>query len=189
MAYTEEWKHILDNKKNQPLVFIHTPKCAGTYINNILNDLQIINKHHTQALENEGITFTVIRNPIERFESLMNYRLGEEEPRYDWPPHLFYVYYDKSITLNEIVSKMSDSEIVGFKPYNSLIYWSKNIDIFITIDQLQEFLIFFGYFYNPNDYIKLNVSKKERGTFNDETKERIKQLYSNDFLLFTKIVN
>ena len=38
---------------------------------------------------------------------------------------------------------MSDKEILNFKPYKSLIYWGKNINIFITIDKLHKFLFFF----------------------------------------------
>ena len=66
---------LIINKSNKKLIFIHTPKCAGTYVNTILSYLGIQNKGHNQAIQNEGITFTVVRNPIERFESLLNYRL------------------------------------------------------------------------------------------------------------------
>ena len=84
---------------------------------------------------------------------------------------------------------MNDSEILGFYPYNTLIYWSKNIDIFITIDQLEKFLSFFGYNYDKNNYNKINVSNKIRGTFNDETRERLKKLYNDDILFFNKVIH
>jgi hypothetical protein len=138
------WTSILGkkNKDKDQLIFIHTPKCSGTYISEILKDLKIYNKEHRQAIQNEGINFTVIRDPIERFESLLNYRLDESCPREDWPKHLYYVYNDKSINLNDIVNMMSDKDIVSFVPYRSLTYWSTNIDIIITVDQLHEFLKF-----------------------------------------------
>jgi hypothetical protein len=182
------WKYVVDKKKTTRLIFIHTPKCAGTYAGKIIDDLNIYNKHHTLADEGEGINFTIIRDPVDRFESLLNYRLDEPTPRYDWPIHLYYVYNYSSINLNEIVSQMSDYEIVSFRPYNSLVYWSKNIDIFITIDQLQEFLNFFGYNYDKDKYSKQNVSNKLRGKFNDETRSRIKQLYNDDVLLFNSVI-
>ena len=160
MSYTELWKRICENEfnnknNNKKLIFIHTPKCGGTYASKILADLKIINKshipvhakNHIPANENEnGITFTIIREPVERFESLLNFRLSMK-PFDDWPKHLYYVYDDINITLNEIVDNMSDSEILGFTPYKSLVYWTTNVDIIITIDKLKEFLNFFGYFF------------------------------------------
>ncbi len=191
MEYTNNeiyWKHIKKVKNNAKLCFIHTPKCGGKYASQIFNDLKIRNKGHSQAEKNDGITFTIIRNPVERFESLINYRLDESKPSGDWPKHLMYVFHDKSVTLNEIVDKMSDKEILGFGPYFSLTHWGKNIDVFITIDNLHNFLSFFGYNYNTNKYSKKNVSKKERGKFNETTKNRIAKLYFRDMLLFEKTV-
>ena len=171
------WKFIVNQEQKENnkinLIFIHTPKCGGSYTSQICRDLKIINKRHNQAIQNEGINFTIIRNPVDRFESLLNYRLDENAPRGDWPRQLDYVYNDKNITLNEIVSKMSDNDIKSFTPYNSLIYWTKNVDILITIDQLPALLHFFGYNYNPKNYTKINVSNK---------------LNHDDVLLFEKVV-
>ena len=182
------WKKIKSIKNNQDLVFIHTPKCGGTYASNIFEKLNIRNKGHNLARKGNGITFTIIRNPIERFESLLNYRLNESCPREDWSKSLYYVYKDTSISLNEIVNKMTDTEIVSFTPYKSLCYWSINIDIFITIDKLEEFLSFFGYDVNLEEFEKMNVSKKLRGTFNKITKNRIYHLYLYDMMLYTKVI-
>ena len=182
------WEQIKKKKNNAKLCFIHTPKCGGTYAIQILKDLNIKNKGHNQANENDGITFTIIRDPVDRFKSLLNYRLGEYKPRYDWPNHLNYVYLYKSLSLNYIVNKMSNREILNFKPYRTLTYWSKNIDIFITINNLSKFLSFFGYDYDENKYEKKNVSKNERGNFNYLVKKRIYKLYNNDKILFEKTV-
>jgi hypothetical protein len=186
------WKSVIDNKiKNKEkhnLIFIHTPKCGGSFANSILKDLHIINKGHNQAVKNEGINCTIIRDPVERFESLLNYRLSENKARSDWPKHLQYVYNDKSISLNEIVSKMTDEEILNFKPYNNLVFWSKNIDIFITIEQLHEFLHFFGYNYDKNSYNKKNISNKIRGKLNKEMCLRISKLYNDDVVLFKNVI-
>jgi hypothetical protein len=189
MSISKFWISKAEGKVNLPLIFIHTPKCGGTYASTIFKDLKIINKGHNLAFKNEGLNFTIIRDPIERFESLLNYRLADKHPRPDWPKHLHCVYDNKEISLSEIVSKMSDDEIIGFTPYKSLVYWSKNIDIFITIDQLHDFLNTFGYAYNPNNYVKQNVSIKTRGKLNDETRKRIEKLYQNDVLLFNNVIN
>lgn len=81
---------------------------------------------------------------------------------------------------------MSDKEIIGFKPYNSLCHWSENIDIFITIDKLEKFLLFFGYKVTIKEFEKRNVSKKVRGSLNKHSKDRISKLYSRDMVLFKR---
>ena len=183
------WNKIKNLKKNKHLTFIHTPKCGGTFVRNILKKLNISIKGHKRAHpKNDGITFTVIRNPIERFESLINYRLGEKKPRKDWPKSINYVWNDNSVNLNKIVGKMTDKQILGFKPYRTLCYWSKNIDIFITIDKLEEFLSFFGYKIDIINFEKRNVSNKIRGTFNKVTKNRISKLYRQDMALFNSVI-
>jgi hypothetical protein len=189
----EHWNQIKLKKPNKQLTFIHTPKCGGTYVSLILDSLNIRKKgnicKHIQASEHDGITFTVVRDPIKRFESLLNYRLCEDKPRgHDWPTSLNYVYQDKSVSLDTIVEKMTDNEITNFSPYRSLVYWSKNVDIFITIDQLPEFLSFFGYKYNVSNFSPTNISKKERGTFNEFTINRLKLLYIDDLEFYSQVI-
>jgi hypothetical protein len=60
--------------------------------------------------------------------------------------------------LNEIVSKMTDAQILEFSPYKTLIYWTKNGDIIITIDELPRLLEYFGYKYDENLFKKTNIS-------------------------------
>jgi len=180
------WKSILEKKPNQKLMYIHTPKCGGTYVKQILKDLEIDYKDgHVLANKNEGINFTIIRDPVERFESLLNFRLSTLQNSFI--KRLQYVYKNETLSLNDIVGLMTDDEILGFKPYRSLSYWSQNVDILITIDQLPQFLQCSGYKYNPNNYDKTNVSKKLRGTFSNETRERIRKLYYPDVLLFNMV--
>jgi hypothetical protein len=185
----EVWEKIIQNKKNKKLIFVHTPKCGGSYASKILSDLDIENKGHNQAIKREGIHFTIIREPVERFQSLMNYRLSEPKPRNDWPRHLDYVYSNKNIELNIIISKMTDAEILGFSPYKTLVHWSKDVDIIITIDELHDLLSFFGYNYDENKYKPENVSKKVRGIFDAKTRERIENLYNKDMLLFNRVLS
>ena len=189
MYLTHNLQELIMNKSNKKLIFIHIPKCAGSYVASILSYLKIQNKGHTLALPNEGITFTVIRNPVERFESLLNYRLNEKEPRIDWPIQLNYVYKDKSISLNEIVSKMTDKQILGFDPYKTLTYWIKNIDIIITIDELPKLLEHFGYKYDLNLFPRANISNKKRDKFNIESYNKIKRLYNDDMILYNNVIN
>ena len=188
MYSTRAFSELKENKKE--LVFIHTPKCAGTYVSNILSHLKIKNNGHTQAIPNNNyIYFTVIRNPVERFESLLNYRLDEKNPRNDWPKHLSYVYDDKSINLNNIVSKMSDREILGFSPFKTINYWTTNVDIIITLDNLQKMLEYFGYTYDINSFKSMNVSNKIRGKINQKNNNKLTNLFNSDVNLYNKVFN
>lgn len=173
-------------KPNSNLCYIHIPKCGGTYIRSILNDLNINYKHHKRAEENDGITFSVIREPIDRFESLLNYRL---QPKASWLPRLKELKEDPTVSLNEIVRQMTDEEIKSASPFNSLYWWCQGIDILFTLDRLHAFLSHFGYTYNVADYPKMNVSVKTRGSFNTSTVERIKNLFKKDVILYDTVMN
>jgi len=183
----EWWKTVKKKKRKKKLVFIHTPKCGGTYAGEIFKDLGIKNKFHNRANKRDGITFTIIRDPVDRFESLLNYRLTARRPRSDWPINLRGVYRKKNISLNKIVKRMTNVQIRGFRPYKTLVYWSKNVDIIITIDKLPELLNFFGYKYDKNKYKRKNVSKKTRGKLDENTRARIAKLFAPDVLLYNKI--
>jgi hypothetical protein len=181
-------KELTSDKKN--LVFIHTPKCGGSYVSSILSHLKITNKGHEQAILDENyIYFTVIRDPVERFESLLNYRLDEKKPRNDWPKHLSYVYDDINIKLDEIISKMTDEEILGFSPYRTINYWIKNVDIIITLDNLPKLLEYFGYTYDINFFKPINVSNKLRGKLNQNNKDRLQNIFHDDVNIYNMVIN
>lgn len=185
------WKKIKEEKKGLKLVFIHTPKCGGSYINSILRYLRIKRNGHLQAtkeLQEKYITFTVIREPVERFESFINYRLGEITPRSDWPEYLDHVYNDKSITLNEIIKLIKKKDTEQLHPFKTLEYWTENIDIIITMKDLRPLLTYFGYRYNNRRFKKRNISKKNRGKLNEKSKEKIKEIFKNDIELYQNIV-
>lgn len=183
-----QWKIDIINyyikfKKTKEIVFIHTPKCGGTYANKILKKLNIEIRGHIQAkIYERKITFTIIRNPIERYESLLNYRLNEKTPRFDFPKHLYYVYNTKK-TLNHILDHMSNREIIRFIPYRTLYYWTQHINIVLTIDEFLHFLEYMGY-KTTKDNSRENVSRKIRGTLNNYNKNRLKILYNIDLKIW-----
>jgi len=181
-------KDLITSQKE--LVFIHTPKCAGLYVSAILSHLNIKTNGHKQATpDNKFIYFTVIRHPVERFESLLNYRLNGQNPRNDWPKHLSYMHYDKNVSLDEIVSNMTDKEILGFSPYKTIAHWTKNVDIIVTLNNLPKMLKYFGYEYDINSFEQVNVSNKIRGKLNQQNKDRIKELFNDDVKIYNMVIN
>ena len=168
------------------LTFIHTPKCGGTYVSKILKFLKIPNKGHNQATLKDGTTFTVIRHPVDRFESLLNFRIGlpPTSNKYSETPSILF----ENLSLDEMVAKMSDETILGFTPYKTLVFWTAGVDHIITIDELPNFLNFFGYTY-PKIFEKENVSSKLHGTFNENTRKRIEMLFEEDMKLFNNYKN
>ena len=179
-----EWKkQIINNMKSQinngkKLSFIHTPKCGGTYASQYMTACNIENKKHKQATKNSNkVFFTIIRDPIKRFESLLNYRLGENHPRPDFSSKLIKHFYNKSHSLDNIIDSIKYKDINKFNPYNKLTYWSKNVDLLITIDELEESLTLLGYNVKDLNFDDLNVSKKERGTFNQNSINKLNSLF------------
>ena len=185
-----EWKMevILNMKKKiekrkKRLIFIHIPKCAGSYAAQYINQLDIINKGHHQASLFDKFSFAIIRHPVDRFESLLNYRLKEQHPRPDWPHRLIPLHYDKSKTLNEIITQMTDYEIISFYPYQTLKYWTRNIKLLVTIEEFIPTLKLLGYNIEK-EYSPINISDKNRGTISPENRNRIEKIYKDDMNIF-----
>jgi hypothetical protein len=185
-----EWKFNLImlikkriNRRKKNLIFIHVPKCAGSYASQYIDYLKIINKGHIQANIFDKFSFAIIRNPIDRYESLLNYRLSQENPRKDWPKRLDYLHFDKTKTLNDVLSCMSDKEIMSFTPYKTLKFWIKNVHLLITIDEFIPTLKLFGYNLDK-DFSPANVSEKNRVKLNDENRSRLEKLYNEDMKIY-----
>jgi len=84
---------------------------------------------------------------------------------------------------------MTDNEILGFSPYRTINYYTKDVDIIITLDNLSKLLEYFGYTYDNNLFKPVKVSNKIRGKLNQENKDRIKLLFNDDVLLYNMVVN
>lgn len=180
-------KKIILNIKNKikeghNLSFIHTPKCAGTYASQYMDFCKIPNKRHNRKNNDDDITFTIIRDPVKRFESFLNYRLEKRS----LPKNIQYAVNDKKISLDEIIRKINKIDITSmlYSPYMTLTYWTYDVDLLITIEELEETLKLLGYNIDNCVFDKKNISKKERGTLNNESIEKIKKLYEDDVKLY-----
>lgn len=187
----EKWTNI-KLSKNKPLVYVHTPKCGGTYVKKILSDLKIKSYNHNRVSDleyHEYIVFTVFRDPIKRFESFLNYRISKNI-LHDFPQSIrILIKEDNLVSLNQLVDGLTDNQILSFHPFATLNYWYKNVDIVISIDQIYKFLSFFGYVYDESKYKPLNISVKKFGTLNQESIERLKNCLKDDIALYNTLFN
>ena len=86
---------------------------------------------------------------------------------------------------------MTKNEILNFRPYRTLNYWFQNIDICITINQLKDFLEFFGYKYPERLQERINnknISKKKRGKLDDKNRKKIEKIFKNDVKLYNYVI-
>ena len=193
----KRWNDVKRTKPNRPIEFVHIPKTGGTFVKSVLKQTSINNtsryggtiKNHTPKKNTHNINFSVIRHPVDRFESFLNFRLNEKHARSDWPNKVRNVYNknNKNTTLNDIVARMTKTDILSFSPFSTIKYYTQDIDIFITINNVEKFLRFFGYKVNVDSFKKQNVSPKTRGTLNAKTRRRIAQIYSEDMKIYNKL--
>ncbi len=179
-----EWKKkIIEENRGKKIVFVHTPKCAGSFVNRYCDDLGIKSiKHNLAEKKTDTFYFTVIRDPLARFESFLNYRLGNGN-KHSFDERLHPIFKNKSISLNKIVKKMVKSDFQRFYPYKTLKYWSQNCQLLITIDELFDFFRELGY----HDFVihpKENVSPKLRGTFNLNMIKKLQNIYKKDIEIY-----
>jgi hypothetical protein len=50
-------------------------------------------------------------------------------------------------------------------------------------------LEYFGYKYDVNLFISINVSNKNRGTLSQKNKDRIRKIFNDDIELYNKVVS
>ena len=185
--YISRWIKVSNKKKNVPIYYVHIPKTGGTFVNYVLRSTNIKSTNifsqasHPRYKNKKNINFTVIRHPIERFESYLNFKYGKTKHRLDTTT--------KTASLNKIVSNMNKREIKQLKKkFRPIKYYSKDIDIFITINMFSKFLLFFGYNLELQNYKHKNVSDKIRGSLNKKNRTKIEELYKEDMKLYNNLI-
>ncbi len=180
-----EWKReIIQKHKGKKIAFVHIPKCAGTFVKRYCKDFGIEYLGHKKGGDANVFYFSVIRDPIQRFESFLNYRLWKGDVN-SWPKRMHYIFGDENVDLNQIVSKLEDDDFQKFNPYKTLEYWTTHCHLLITIDELFDFLQECG-FENIKENPKENVSTKKRGTLNQESIQKLEKIYQKDIELYKK---
>ena len=179
-----EWKKkIIEENRGKQVAFVHIPKCAGTYVKGYCKELGIDYLFHKKGNgKSNTFYFSVIRDPIKRFESFLNYRLWKGDMQ-SFSPHLHPIFGDSSIDLNQIVEKLEEKDFQGFQPYKTIDYWTDQCHLLITIDELFDFFHELG-FTDLVEHSKENVSIKKRGTLNEESIQKIEEIYQKDIEIF-----
>jgi hypothetical protein len=96
---------------------------------------------------------------------------------------LRYVYYNKKISLNEIIEKLTPYEMLSFVPFRTYIYWTQNITLLLTIDEFLPTLYLLGYKIDKI-FPEMNVSNKYRGTLSQKSINKIKQVFKDDMKIY-----
>ena len=183
--------------------FSHIPKCAGQYFNEFFkSDSQInslghirdgIQSNNSLKRLNPLIKFTIIREPISRFESYLNYSLEYGYFQKYFPYDLLMEKDDIHFDLNYMVKQMSDDFIVnGEGLFRNYTFWTKGMDYVFTIHQFEKIYELLNENFNnklndPNAKMYKNKSSKNWGAFHLGTKTRLKVLFKKDIEIFNKI--
>ena len=208
-------ENFLENKK--PLLFIHIPKTGGSFVENLfkesgyhvgLNDKflescytskfstnvppctywHVPPKNTSKINFNNFITFTIVRNPIDRFVSEFNYNKHRDLERYG----------------KELSSKSNINEFAKFLKKNKDIYkgnchllnqseyltdyYGNKIENILHQENLNDELQKFNNKYNLNINFDKDVEKNSKGKkgsvldLSNDSIEIIKDYYKNDFI-------
>ena len=180
------WKRVCQTKNHVPINYVHIPKTGGTFVNYVLAQTKIkptsmyTKGSHPSKKNKNNINFTVIRHPVDRFESYLNYKYGRGIHNLDRPK--------KKASLNKIVSNMTIKQLKNFKKkFRPIKHYSKNIDIFITINMFNYLLLFLKYDIDIENCKYKNVSLKVRGSLNKRNRAIIEEFYKEDMILYNNL--
>jgi hypothetical protein len=187
----KKWIKVMFQKNNLPLYFIHIPKAAGTYARVICDQLNInhqkayTHKKASKLINDRHIVFAILREPVSRYESMLNYRLFKIKDTSRKPNGNIDDYND----INDFIANQTDDFLLNVgSSFQTLLKYSKFVDIFITIDEFEDFLNFFGHHIPENLKKRKNQSERPKGKFNNITINRIKKLYAKDIEFYNRHV-
>ncbi len=179
--------------------FIHITKNGGTNIKDKNKNVEIyFGKYHNEDAnyyyEKEMSSFAIIRNPIERYESLFYYNTYGSDK---------YRKTNNIKDINEFVNKHYDNPSFTNRfeqgmQFRKQISWLNNDNSYIILfdkEQLvknietflfNEFSIHYNYDYNRK---RINVSKiKNKVELTEDSIDKIKKLYHEDVELYNKLL-
>lgn len=194
--FSKRKRQILNNFKKQlakgkKITFIHIPKCGGTFVRQFIADKPFLyKKNHERAKGKDRPCFAIIRHPVERFESMLRYRLKN----IDLPENenlkriLTLLNVMNRDNLDDIIKELSDEELLNFHPFQTLDYYKEEVNLMISFEYFVPMLNYLGICTrNIDTALKINESLddyKEKYTFNEKSKRRIEKLFQQDIELY-----
>ena len=189
--------------------FIHIPKNGGTSIKDICNKQIIYNGHETDVYNENLINqLVIIRNPIDRFISSVNYAIQEWShetqinylisKNIDTPEKWVNIWSNPAHKEhNNLMSEMiNQSHFIGDKfnkykwTYSPQSLWVNNPKFVIIMDNFNDEIKYLMKKYN----IEANISQKNSTVHKDhklseESVNFLKKIYKEDFILYEKYKN
>lgn len=163
--------------------FVHIPKCGGTAIKTMLNSCShgiVYNLYpfHKPATGHRR-SFAVIREPARRFESFLNYRLGEGEPRKDWNWEGVPAW-GTVLDVAELLDTVPNETMRAFNPFLTQIsYLHATTNILCSPSDVLPFLQR-GNITCRADVQRENSATKHRGVLRVDQQERIRGVFWED---------
>ncbi len=184
---------------NNQVGFIHITKSGGTNIKdkNKNRELYFGKYHNEDALyyfKKKIPCFAIVRNPIERYESMFYYNTfgSNKYKKYnDIEDINIFVnnHFDNPKFIKKFENGTQFRKQVSWLNDNSayiILYDKENLVNNITQFLLDEFSIHYEYNYNTKN---INISKKnENQKLNQNSIDKIKQLYHKDVQLYNKLL-
>lgn len=165
--------------EEKKLAFVHIPKTGGVSVCVALN---MKSDGHWKASQypTDYYKFTIVRDPVERFESAIAYMKNIRELYHKTIPECYEKY--NSIPVNDIANVfMKDEELMAlplFKPQSYFID-NENVEIFKNVQDAFDFVCEKFNFKAQLESLNASPAKEKLTNYSP-----IKKYYSNDYVRF-----
>jgi len=155
--------------------------CASGFISNhqVLEDRTIAHRH-VKAIQDNIVV--VLRDPVTRFISLLNYRQKEKRPRKDWRGLPFHE--PNSV----VIDAMSDEQMhYSFHPYDTMhsyVHNQKSVRFLCSLLEMQDFVMNKMHFSGCAPFPHSNPSEGAFGGIRKDQEARIRAVYRKDVQLW-----
>ncbi|EGB04953.1 hypothetical protein SO694_00116026 [Aureococcus anophagefferens] len=174
-----------------PWYFVHVPKTGGKYVRDLLRRCApLVNYgHHSAARGAEH--FLTLREPADRFESMLTMRLAERKPRLDWPGDRVDFDDAKRAPLDATLAAFADEDLLNFAPFRTFgFYASDKSTILCRPGDAFAFLDAFGVVDRDPACAAAPPAPakaaRAQGRFSEASRDRIRRVFADDTSLWRR---